>query len=472
MQEIASAVYKSTGVRNPLVGIGAEGRHNGNALRDLSRMVRAASRMGLEITWLDLPVRQRRSRQIKVVKYPAIAPHELFSALHRVGHPMFNEPAAKVWEFWDNVEAEEWYNVHPASGKPRKELGMTLPVMLHGDEGVGHKKRGLFVFQWGPVLCDATHVLDTRLLVTVVPSRQFARQGKRNLTLERLYAFVAWSLGVMFDGSWPFRGQVVRQERAGTPLALGFCAAFVGLKGDWKFTKECTRTKRHYGAKWVCDMCFASGTIKDLAYNDPRPTAGWRLTIETHADWLRNTPVQDRSELCRVPGWHQQLIWRDGLHFLFLGIIPDWCASTLMLLAEDRAQAGCETCTVGNARMPTCSMLCDAWRACSAVLLQLSPHIAMCAHVFSHEHVNHSGAMVCRRAASSWAGRVARDSACEFPGLASQQQPAKLQPGPLERPVPQGGCRVPAVAWKGHGCETPAVLAGGANGNVVSGCWS
>ena len=302
-------------------------------------MVKTASTLGLAITWVEVPIKQRRSRAIKRVRYPVIAPHEMFAAAWRCQHPMFQVSTEQVLEFWDVVGPEEWSKAHPVRAKSREDLGKAVPVMLHGDEGTGHKKRGLFVLQWGPVLhaVNTTNVLDSRLLITVVPSRLFVKgPRKRNLTLDAIYKFVTWSIGVMLDGCWPGRGPVIRRGRAGSLLAAGFCGAWASLKGDWKYTREATQETRHYNnIKFICPSCFASGSIEELKYNDPRDTAGWRKTVESHSDWLRNSRPEDRAELTRIPGWHHTTIWYDGLHFVFSGILPDWCGSTLMQLAED-----------------------------------------------------------------------------------------------------------------------------------------
>jgi hypothetical protein len=338
VQEVAAAVQQSTGHGTLLARLGAHGKHNQNAQRDLYRMVKTAARMGLEISWIRVPVKQRRSRAVQHVRYPIIAPHEMLSAAWRCQHPMFRVSREEVLQFWDMVAPEEWSAVHPVRAKSREDLSKALPIMLHGDEGTGHKKRGLFILQWGPVLGGGTNVLDSRLLITVIPSRLCVKgPRKRNLTLDTVYRFVTWSIAQMLDGGWPRQGPVIRRGRAGTQLAGGFTAAWAGLKGDWKYTKEATQATRHYNTiKFMCPSCFASGSIPELRYNDPRSTAGWRKTVESHADWLRNTRPEDRSELAAIPGWHHTTIWYDGLHFIFQGILPDWCGSTLMLLAEDR----------------------------------------------------------------------------------------------------------------------------------------
>eukprot|EP00969_Alexandrium_andersonii_P108147 4771621-Alexandrium_andersonii.AAC.1 len=84
--------------------------------------------------------------------------------------------------------------------------------------------------------------------------------------------------------------------------------------------------KRWFQCNLMCEFCFASAVDSNLLYCDARPCAGWRCTCATHQHYLLNTPPNERSTFCSVPGWRHDRIWPDIVHLIYFGVGCDVAA--------------------------------------------------------------------------------------------------------------------------------------------------
>jgi hypothetical protein len=338
-QRLAAAASASAGRSlSAISSIAAGGKFQGKALRDLRRKCQAASLLDLRPTYVSLPVRKRKTRQAEIVQYPALAPHEYWAALHKVGllESVLVGDGMRPDVFWQGVQSEEWFQRHPDL-KVHERLPFTIPIRVHGDEGTGQKKKGILVMQWQGCLRHAS-TLESKFLITTMPTRLYVKQNKVNVTLEALNKFIAWSINQMSTGLWATSGEArhLNTLKAGCELAGPWRAVFAGLKGDWKFVKEATRCARGPSSRLVCPECFASSTDDMFNYADTRADAPWRMTRVRHDHWEENTPADARPSISHIRGWHVSLVYWDLLHMLFLGVGQDFVGSALVVMCREK----------------------------------------------------------------------------------------------------------------------------------------
>jgi len=224
----------------------------------------------------------------------------------RLGPQIGDEDACKG--FWQSALSESWGRLHPAQGDPDR----TVPVLLHGDEGKYSKGRSIMVLSWGTPLVHGVS-METRFPITVLPSRLMYCVGHQYVTLDQLQAFLASS----FDKAF--------RERVCT-----FRAAYMGVKGDWKFHVQLRPDfGRSAAADLICFDCMASQSVPGLLYTDVGPNAGWIATIQEQGD---NLPP-----LAATPGWHWNSYFADVLHTVWLGVgrdaVGSWCPFQISVYA-------------------------------------------------------------------------------------------------------------------------------------------
>ena len=121
----------------------------------------------MEISRIDLPVRDVRSRKEKVESWPVLhfsswASYELSQGGHMMlgGHNISQRQAwmSTFSEFWTRYEPLD--PTHPIFHSTL-EKGLVVPYMVHGDEGRGRQKHPLLTISFQCMVSHyGTHVLN------------------------------------------------------------------------------------------------------------------------------------------------------------------------------------------------------------------------------------------------------------------------------------------------------------------------
>lgn len=117
-------------------------------------------------------------------------------------------------------------------------------------------------------------------------------------------------MGWLLDGVWPDRDVTglpwlqgsVSHQRAGQPIAASWRFAYAGLKADMEFHRDFNLQKRFWSCHMICSRCMASSVIPGLEWTDMRPSAGWRRTLVSTSDYLRDVAPEPGAQvsLCDV----------------------------------------------------------------------------------------------------------------------------------------------------------------------------
>ena len=98
-----------------------------------------------------------------------------------------------------------------------------------------------------------------------------------------------------------------RALKAGQSICGGWRGAFDSWTGDWKerALSHCF-IRRNYQSTQVCDQCLAvkpfartPQNLLRLVFTDFSETAPWRSTLQSHDEYVQNTPVDQRTNLVR-----------------------------------------------------------------------------------------------------------------------------------------------------------------------------
>ena len=128
-----------------------------------------------------------------------------------------------------------------------------------------------------------------------------------------------------------------RALKAGQSICGGWRGAFDSWTGDWKerALSHCF-IRRNYQSTQVCDQCLAvkpfartPERLLHLVFTDFSETAPWRSTLQSHDDYLQNTPVDQRTPWLDIPGFVISRVKWDSAHTILLGTGKDLAASVL-----------------------------------------------------------------------------------------------------------------------------------------------
>ena len=128
-----------------------------------------------------------------------------------------------------------------------------------------------------------------------------------------------------------------RALKAGQSICGGWRGAFDSWTGDWKerALSHCF-IRRNYQSTQVCDQCLAvkpfartPQNLLRLVFTDFSETAPWRSTLQSHDEYVQNTPVDQRTPWLDVPGFVISRVKWDSAHTILLGTGKDLAASVL-----------------------------------------------------------------------------------------------------------------------------------------------
>ena len=91
-----------------------------------------------------------------------------------------------------------------------------------------------------------------------------------------------------------------------------------------------------YRHDYICHRCFASKSVKDLAFTDLcLETAGWLSTLVSHENYLNNTPPAERAPFFELHGFHAHRALKDSMHGINLGTGQHAAGNALWELTEN-----------------------------------------------------------------------------------------------------------------------------------------
>lgn len=236
---------------------------------------------------------------------------------------------------------------HPMAEKSEEERGMSVPVMLHLDDGRGLKKAPFFVCSWQLVIGRNTamnyhestktihdsdacmtrsmqhnmsgHALETRFLYSVM-HHKFSTPGRTNEILEQLAAEMlelhdhglnAGDLGKYFLVCIGCKGDTPALVKAGVSRSFYNMA------------------KRGQNTNGICWLCKAGQFGFD--FEDVRWDAPWTRTRGEETGVKPNYPLQAIPKTRDFP---ESFFRPDPFHNGKLGVGQDWVAGCVLHLAD------------------------------------------------------------------------------------------------------------------------------------------
>ena len=197
-----------------------------------------------------------------------------------------------------------------------EELPRCIPCLMHGDEGVGHRRKPVLQLLWGPLLRVGLGATDRLFLVTTCPHKYYSGYNEGtaagNAVIDRLLTECARS--------------ACKSYYNGIPTSFGvFRLVFLGLAGDHPFqTKACGSLRNHLKLD-MCPWCHANTT--NIPFEDCAQTAAWRRTVFQSVPWAASPPFSI------IPGGgHPSFIKWDLMHMVPHGCARNFCASVICMM--------------------------------------------------------------------------------------------------------------------------------------------
>jgi hypothetical protein len=209
MQRICVAAKQggeNTEATAAMAALGNHGKCKQNVQRDWHRMLkRDLGEFFIEPTWLPIPM----AGSDELVEWPILAPHESMAMLQRTGkfQQMFFE-GVDLGHFWHNFAKEPDYQTFPQLDGWPGDVFTLVPARVHIDDGRwsgAMHNRAVTIVQFSG-FAHAQHALDSRLLVTVLPSTFAKKHGEvnpTNLSLDAIFKFLVWSFFWAWKNIWP-----------------------------------------------------------------------------------------------------------------------------------------------------------------------------------------------------------------------------------------------------------------------------
>lgn len=226
----------------------------------------------------------------------------------------WKDTLTKFWERWRIVEPNNAvFTDYPAA------LHQCIPCFLHGDEGVGHRRKPVMQISWGSLLRVGHNALDRIFLITCCPHKLYTKYNKGsragNVVLDKLFEECARSALHGYCGVQTLSGHT-------------FHLVFLGVAGDHPFQTKVYRSTRGHLKTDICPHCEAN--THAVPFEDMSMNALWRETVFQTLPWTQDRPVP----LGLMPGaLHPSFIRWDLLHMVPHGCARNYVASVICMLA-------------------------------------------------------------------------------------------------------------------------------------------
>ena len=231
---------------------------------------------------------------------------------HGINDDGWREKFLSFWARYREVDPN-----HPAYRDHESSLATCIPVLLHGDEGTGHRRKPVMQLSFGPVLAIGGGALERLFLLTTCPGKLYAQYNMGveagNQVIDRLLEEVGRSMRTAY-----FVG-------VATPVAH-FYVVCVGVSGDHVFQTKAFRCRRHHTRNDLCPHCLAN--TRDIPFEDLGANALWTQTVFRSTPWNRPPPLRF------IPGADRpQFIQFDLMHVLPHGCGRNFIASVICMMA-------------------------------------------------------------------------------------------------------------------------------------------
>ena len=288
------------------------------------------------LRWIELPMVGG-----KKVPHPFLLPHEFFSAYfqHRKKDWVATMcgPRGACAEYWSGLRDSLFIQRHPTLTEANWHNA--IPIGLHGDAGAFSHSDSLYTISWNS-LVGRGETAKKRFLLTVLRKSDMVK-GE---TLDAIFRIFSWSVNAMLEGAWPAQNWFGRsQANGGEHLAGGWAAALCQVRGDWAFYTEVFQFPQWNSADRMCWLCRASSTVRDRAWTNSRPGAGWRRTRWTHEgyiEYLRAAGMAVPVLLLCIVGFRLECVMVDTLHAVDQGVSSHVIANTMWHFAVNRRVFG------------------------------------------------------------------------------------------------------------------------------------
>jgi hypothetical protein len=217
--------------------------------------------------------------------------------------------------FWESLVSHPIVAKHPVL-KPA-DFPRTIALGLHADGAPLTKHESLFTIAWNSLHGTGT-TMQTRFIFTCIKKSDMGPG-----TMEAIWDYFAWSMNSLLTGMTPGRDWLGRQLLGGgKPLAKGWRAACVQVRGDWEFYTSALNLPRWDGAENCCWVCAASITRPGYFWTDCSDASPWRTTIRTHESWLAEMSAAGKqvANLFKISGLRLEGVMIDTLHAIDQGI--------------------------------------------------------------------------------------------------------------------------------------------------------
>ena len=223
---------------------------------------------------------------------------------------------------------------HPIYELSDAELGLTIPLYIHGDEGTSQKKRGIMILQTQVILGHGSsratdlnynkNSILTRMLFSVMATRVYSGKGKKNQPLLALVEKMAIDLASCYHNPVPVTLHGRQFQVRLLPL---------GLKGDLQALVKISSLTRHFMRDtWmsptgpgICHLCTAGRNGSPWHQIDFRTM----LTMRVDADMPWKVEPAFLQHLPHSPDHKPDFCLLDVFHTVHKGVLGDACASTI-----------------------------------------------------------------------------------------------------------------------------------------------
>ena len=142
-------------------------------------------------------------------------------------------------------------------------------------------------------------------------------------TMAAIWRLFVWSMNLLLAGvhsgfDWTGRKLGVK----GDPIANGWKAALIQVRGDWEFYCQMVDFPQWNGAVRCCWLCRASNSVERFLWTNMGPDAPWRASVWSHSQYLDCLREEGSLPplLFGVIGLTLQCIHIDVLHTVDQGV--------------------------------------------------------------------------------------------------------------------------------------------------------
>jgi hypothetical protein len=256
---------------------------------------------------------------------------------HKVFHHLFLKGKLREWAgmstsdleaFWVSATRAPWGQY--AKNIPVSMYGRTVPLRIHGDDAESWRDTPLTVISCASFSPGKL----VRLLVAVIPKNNHWRNDGKDVTLQVIGKYLAWSIAQLQCGRFApteFGGQNP-QARGGELIANGMWRAVYTMStGDLVYLLDFYGWDTNHRRNLCCAFCGAARK-GELAYYNPLGDAPWLATLMSTTQYKE---VNGWSGLCHLPGWDISSVAGDLMHLVYIGLGEDVAGEAVMCLARE-----------------------------------------------------------------------------------------------------------------------------------------